>query len=117
MGVKVFNPTKKTIAVWWGHTPYFIGPGNTEELPEAVVKDCLKHKDYQALQIVDEKQQIPDPKPGPKVPKPWDNEDWDPNTAPVEELQDFASVFGLVWDEEDLDNNRAIIMDRLMEME
>lgn len=118
MAVKIFNPTKKTIAIWWGHTPYFIGPGNTEEVPDVVANDCLKHKDYKELKVVTS--------PEPTIerphfveaekPKPWDDENWDPATASVEELQQFASVYGLVWDEEDLDNNRATITDRLLEI-
>jgi hypothetical protein len=53
--VKVHNPTKKAICVWWGTDAYMAPAGDTTEMPSIVAKESLGHKDYKELKIVEDK--------------------------------------------------------------
>ena len=120
--IRVKNPTKSQIAMWWGHTPYVINPDETLALPYAVAKDCLKHKDYQKLEIIDDVDFPTEPEVELAAPKPklvpetnfWDNEDWDPMSAPEEELKAYADAKGMIWNE-DIAVMRDAVYERLME--
>ena len=112
--ILIHNPTDREITIWWGHTPYPIPANSTEEVP-GVLKECLSHKDYQELRVVDSKNAIVE-EPKSTETYPWDDPAWDVDSASEEDLKKFASVYGLIWDDENRDNMIETIYEKLMEI-
>lgn len=47
----IFNPTNKSMAVWWGHTPLYIASKQGVMAEDAIVDVVIKHNDYKDLQV------------------------------------------------------------------
>ncbi len=99
--VFVKNITDKDVCLWWGHTPYSIAAGCFEHVPQDAYEVGIKHKDYKGKlfqcdpggDLLEEGK----PKdPEPEVPKPWDNVDWDPMAADMDELKGYAAAKNII---------------------
>jgi len=114
---KLYNPTNNQIVAWWGHTPYPIAAKHAIDVEPVVAEAVLKHGDYKDLvDITDDPSYMYDVNTGVTLkksgdtttvevdtvkvdsPKPWDDENWDPNFASVDDLKLYAIAFNLKID-------------------
>ena len=121
--IPVKNTSDKHIVIWYGHTPYPVHPGGTEQVPKDAYEAAKLHNDFKDIIIHDNGEETivevveikVEPAIDPQVDKFWEVEDWDPNTMSPEQVQQYASANGLIVDvENDFENSKEIAIEHFI---
>ena len=115
--VLAINKSNKQIAIWWGHTPYFIPAKTAVAVPGDLRSLCEGHEDYKDIEFKDFEGQSPEEaemsatielndgevpsKPAPERTTESDADtdpDWNPLECDYEEVEAYIERHNLVID-------------------